>query len=180
MRPLGERHAGGHTRVFGVRGDTRRRFPVAQYLHPHTWPIQRRRDQNRDAPGPCGRVHARLLRHSLHAQLVHPVHMHLARLRLVGLLARRRRDQHVVVGDVQHGPDVQLRSRERPFPDRQHPRTALVRDPDQLPGRAPARHPGEKIKPCSIFVGVHHPRRARLRIHRQDQLAALVARLYEQ
>ncbi|CAM5588978.1 hypothetical protein SVIOM74S_09489 [Streptomyces violarus] len=106
--------------------------------------------------------------------------MHLARLRVGGLLARRRGDQHVVVGDVQHGPHVQLRPRERPVPDRQHPHTALVRDPHELPGRTPARHPGEKIKPCSIFIGVHHPGRARLRVHRENQLAALVARLYEQ
>ncbi len=106
--------------------------------------------------------------------------MHLTRLRVDGLLTRRRRDQYVLFGDVQNGADMQLRSGERPFPDRQYPRTPLVRDPHELTGRTPARHPREKIQPCWIFVRVHHPGPAGLRVHRQDQLAALVARLYEQ
>lgn len=74
---------------------------------------------------------------------------------------------------------MQLRSRERAFTEREHPRAALVGDPHELPSGAPARHAGEKIQPLWIFVRVHHPGRPGVRIHGQEQLTPLVARLHQ-
>ena len=62
---------------------------------------------------------------------------------------------------------------ERPFTHREHPGAAFVGDPDQLSRGAPAGHSTEQFKPCWIFVGVHHPGRARPRVHGEEQLAAL-------
>ncbi|GDY63029.1 hypothetical protein SAV14893_024220 [Streptomyces avermitilis] len=124
-------------------------------------------------------MHAGLLRDPLHAELVDAVHMDLADLGGGGGLAGRRRDQHVVGRHVEHRPYMQLRSCQRPFTHREDPRTALVGDPYELSGGAPARHTGEKIKPLSIFVGVHHPRRPAVRVHGQEQLAQLVPGLHQ-
>lgn len=74
---------------------------------------------------------------------------------------------------------MQLRSRQRTFADRQHPRAALVRDTHELPRRTPRGHPREKIKPMWIFIGVHHPGRPGVRVHGQEQLAELVPRLHQ-
>lgn len=74
---------------------------------------------------------------------------------------------------------MQLRSRQRTFTEGKHPGAALVGDPHKLPARAPARHTSEKIQPLWIFVRVHHPGRPGVRVHRQEQLAALVPRLHQ-
>ncbi len=158
-----------------MRGDGRRRFPVPQDLHPGARPVERRRDQDGHVPGAYRRVDAGLLGDALHAEFVHPVDVHLTGLRVGRLLARRRGNQHVVVGDVEHGAQVQLGSGERAFTDGQHPRAALVRDPHELPGGGPAGDAGEEFQPNWIFVGVHHPGRPGLGVHGQEQLAALVA-----
>lgn len=177
--PLGEGHARGQTGVFRIRGDGRRGLPVPQYPYSGSRPVEGRGDEHRHAPGAYRRVHTGLLRQAFDAQFVHPVDVHLADLRLGRLLARRGGDQHVVGADVQHRPQVQLGPGEQSFAHREHPRTALVGDPHELARGAPVGHPGEEFQPNWIFVGVHHPGRPRLGVHRQEQLAALVARLYE-
>lgn len=106
--------------------------------------------------------------------------MHFTGLRIGRLLTGRRGNQHVVGGDVQYGPQMQLSAGEGPFPDRQHPRATLVGDPHELPRGAPAGHAGEEFQPNWIFVGMHHPGRAGLGVDGQEQLTALVARLYEE
>lgn len=179
VRPLCERHARGQTGVFGIGGDGRDRLSRAQHLYLGARLIEHRRHQHGHAPGANRRVHARLLRDALQAEFVHPVHMHFAGFRVVRALARRSRDQHVVGRDVEHRPDMQLGSGQRAFTERQDSRAALVGDPDELSAGAPARHSGEKIKPSWIFVRVHHPSRPGIRVHGQEQLAALVPRLHQ-
>ncbi len=48
------------------------------------------------------------------------------------------------------------------------------------PDGRPGRYAGEKIQPMWIFVRVHHPGRPRVRVHGQEQLAALVPRLHQE
>lgn len=179
MRPLGERHARGQTGVFRIRGDGRRVLPVPQHLDAGARPVEAGGDEYDHTPRANRRVHAGLLRQALHTEFVHPVHVHLADLRVGRLLARRGGDQHVVGADVQHRPQVQLSPGERPFTDRQDPRPTLVGDPHELSRGAPAGHAGEQFQPSWIFVRVYHPGRPGLRVHRQVELTALVARLYE-
>ncbi len=178
--PLGERHARGQTGVFRIRPDGRRRLPVPQHPDPGPRPVEGGGDEHGHAPRAHRRVHAGLLRQALHAEFVHPVHVHLADLRLGRLLARRGGDQHVVGADVQYRPQMQLGSGQRAFTDRQDPRAPLVGDPHELSRGAPAGHTGEEFKPSWIFVGVDHAGRPGLGVHRQVELAALVARLYEE
>ena len=167
--PLGEGHARGHTGIFGVRGDSRRRLAVAQHLCSGARPVERRGHQHGHAPGAHRRVHARLLRDALHAELVHPVDVHLAGLRAprpphrpTPRPGRRRAATSSTARTCNCG------SGQRPFTDREDPRAALVGDPHQLSGGAPAGHPGEKIQPNWIFVRVHHPRRAGVRVAPPD------------
>lgn len=179
VRPLGERHARGQTGTFGIRRDSRRPLSVPQHLYLGSRPVRHRGDQYGHAPAAHRRVYAGFLGEALDTELVDAVDMHLARLRGGRRLAGRRRDQHVVVRDVQHRAHMQLRSRERAFAEGQDPRPTLVGDPYELSRGAPARHAREKIQPLSIFVGVHHPGRPGVRVDGQEQLTALVPRLHQ-
>lgn len=179
VRPLGQGDARGQTGIFGVRGDGCRTLPVAQHLYLGPRPVRHRRDEHGHAPGANRRVHAGLLRDALQSEFVHSIDVHFADLGTGGLLPGRRRHEHVVGGDVQHRPYVQLRPGERPFADGEHARATLVGDAHELSGGAPARHAREKIKPMWIFLRVHHPGRPRVRVHRKEELPALVPRLHE-
>ncbi len=106
--------------------------------------------------------------------------MDLPDLRLDRVLTGHRRDQDVRLPDVQHRLDVQLRAGERPVPDRQHPRPALVHDPHEPAVRRPRGHPGEEIQPHRVLVDVDDPGRTALRVHRQIPLGTLVPRLHQQ
>lgn len=179
VRPLGEGHARGQTGTFGIRRDGRHRLSVPQHPHLGPRPVRHRGDQYGHAPAAHRRVHAGFLGETLDTEFVDAVDMHLSRLRGGGRLTGRRRDQHIVVRDVQYRAHMQLRARERAFAEGQYPCPALVGDPHELSRGAPARHASEKIKPLSIFVGVHHPGRPGVRVDRQEQLTALVPRLYQ-
>ncbi len=89
-------------------------------------------------------------------------------------------EEHLVLGDRDDRPQVQVGPGDGPVADHQRPCPSLVGDPHQLAVRGPRRDAPEQLQPGAVLLLVQHLGGAGGHVHAEDPLAALVAGLHLQ